>query len=89
MKKQLRECKSQNEIRERLKTNAGLIKENNHSEEEELLDLEGFTKKSLKDMIRVEVRDYFEETFEGDTKIDEEDDIELQKIINELEKEFS
>ena len=90
MKKQLRECRTRNEIKERLKINAGLIKENNEKEEE-LLDLTEFTKESLKSMIRTEVQNYFEETFETDTDIEEEEeyDKELQKIINELEFEFN
>ena len=87
MKKQLRECKTRNEIKERLKINAGLIKENNEKEEE-LLDLTEFTKESLKGMIRQEVQNYFEDTFETDLPIEDEVDEELQKIINELELEF-
>jgi pyruvate-formate lyase-activating enzyme len=88
MKKQLRECKTRNEIKERLKINAGLIKENNEKEEE-LLDLTEFTKESLKGMISQEVQNYFEDTFETDLPIEDEVDEELQKIINELEFEFN
>jgi pyruvate-formate lyase-activating enzyme len=88
MKKQLRECKTQFEIKERLRINAGLIKENNEKEEE-LLDLTEFTKESLKGMIRQEVQNYFEDTFETDLPIEDEVDEELQKIINELEFEFN
>lgn len=88
MKKQLRECKTRNEIKERLKINAGLIKENNEKEDE-LLDLTEFTKESLKGMIRQEVQNYFEDTFETDLPIEDEVDEELQKIINELEFEFN
>jgi pyruvate-formate lyase-activating enzyme len=88
MKKQLRECKTQFEIKERLRINAGLIKENNEKEEE-LLDLIEFTKESLKGMIRQEVQNYFEDTFETDLPIEDEVDEELQKIINELEFEFN
>ena len=58
MKKQLRECKTQFEIKERLRINAGLIKENNEKEEE-LLDFSEFTKESFKGMIRQEVQNYF------------------------------
>ena len=86
--KQLRECKTQFEIKERLRINAGLIKENNEKEEE-LLDLTEFTKESLKGMIRQEVQNYFEDTFETDLPIEDEVDEELQKIINELEFEFN
>ena len=81
-------CKTRNEIKERLKINAGLIKENNEKEEE-LLDLTEFTKESLKGMIRQEVQNYFEDTFETDLPIEDEVDEELQKIINELEFEFN
>ena len=88
MKKQLRECKTRNEIKERLKINAGLIKENNEKEDE-LLDLTEFTKESLKGMIKQEVQNYFEDTFETDLPIEDEVDEELQKIINELEFEFN
>jgi pyruvate-formate lyase-activating enzyme len=88
MKKQLRECKTRNEIKERLRINAGLIKENNEKEDE-LLDLTEFTKESLKGMIRQEVQNYFEDTFETDLPIEDEVDEELQKIINELEFEFN
>jgi pyruvate-formate lyase-activating enzyme len=88
MKKQLRECKTQFEIKERLRINAGLIKENNEKEEE-LLDLTEFTKESLKGMIRQEVQNYFEDTFETDLPIEDEVDEELQKTINELEFEFN
>ena len=88
MKKQLRECKTQFEIKERLRINAGLIKENNEKEEE-LLDLTEFTKESLKGMIRQEVQNYFEDRFETDLPIEDEVDEELQKIINELEFEFN
>ena len=88
MKKQLRECKTQFEIKERLRINAGLIKENNEKEEE-LLDLTEFTKESLKGMIRQEAQNYFEDTFETDLPIEDEVDEELQKIINELEFEFN
>ena len=88
MKKQLRECKTRNEIKERLRINAGLIKENNEKEDE-LLDLTEFTKESLKGMIRQEVQNYFEDTFETDVPIEDEVDEELQKIINELEFEFN
>ena len=88
MKKQLRECKTRNEIKERLRINAGLIKENNEKEDE-LLDLTEFTKERLKGMIRQEVQNYFEETFETDLPIEDEVDEELQKIINELEFEFN
>ena len=88
MKKQLRECKTQFESKERLRINAGLIKENNEKEEE-LLDLTEFTKESLKGMIRQEVQNYFEDTFETDLPIEDEVDEELQKIINELEFEFN
>lgn len=88
MKKQLRECKTRNEIKERLRINAGLIKENNEKEDE-LLDLTEFTKESLKGMIKQEVQNYFEDTFETDLPIEDEVDEELQKIINELEFEFN
>ena len=65
-----------------------MIKENNEKEEE-LLDLTEFTKESLKGMIRQEVQNYFEDTFETDLPIEDEVDEELQKIINELEFEFN
>ena len=65
-----------------------LLKENNEKEDE-LLDLTEFTKESLKGMIRQEVQNYFEDTFETDLPIEDEVDEELQKIINELEFEFN
>jgi len=40
-------------------------------------------------MIRQEVQNYFEDTFETDLPIEDEVDEELQKIINELEFEFN
>lgn len=91
MRKQLRECRTQNEIRERLKVNAGIIKENTGKEKEELIDLSGFTMSDLKELIRSSVNDYFDETFDTEPTYEdwkENDDEELQKIIDELEIEL-
>jgi len=91
MRKQLRECRTQNEIRERLKVNAGIIKENTGKEKEELIDLSGFTMSDLKELIRSSVNDYFDETFDTEPSYEdwkEDDDVELQKIIDELEIEL-
>jgi hypothetical protein len=91
MRKQLRECRTQNEIRERLKVNAGIIKENTGKEKEELIDLSGFTMSDLKELIRSSVNDYFDETFDTEPTYEdwkEDDDVELQKIIDELEIEL-
>ena len=91
MRKQLRECRTQNEIGERLKVNAGIIKENTGKEKEELIDLSGFTMSDLKELIRSSVNDYFDETFDTEPTYEdwkEDDDVELQKIIDELEIEL-
>lgn len=91
MRKQLRECRTQNEIRERLKVNAGIIKENIGKEKDELIDLSGFTMSDLKELIRSSVNDYFDETFDTEPTYEdwkENDDEELQKIIDELEIEL-
>ena len=50
MKKQLRECRTQDEIRNRLKTNAGLITET--TKEDEDMEISGMKVSDLRNLIR-------------------------------------
>lgn len=89
MRKQMKECRTPNQIRERLKRSAGIIKEDfdGVSGKEDLIELEGITKGELMNMVHQAVKDYFDETFDTSPMEEEEDD-ELQSIIDELLNEF-
>jgi len=84
----MKECKTPNQIRERLKRSAGILKENYDKvpERDDYIDMVGIRKGELRDMIHQAVKDYFDETF--DTPPMDEEDVELQRIIDELEFEF-
>jgi hypothetical protein len=88
-RKQMRECKSQREIRERLQATAGILTESNHAEDD-VLEIEGMLKSELKDLIRDMVREYFNETFDEPQQYgeEEEEDLELERILAELELEL-
>ena len=87
-RKQMRECKSQREIRNRLQASAGIITESNHTEDD-AVEIEGMLKSELKDLIRDMVREYFDETFDEPQQYEtEEDDIELEELLAELELEL-
>ena len=87
-RKQMRECKSQREIRNRLQASAGIITESNHTEDD-AIEIEGMLKSELKDLIRDMVREYFDETFDEPQQYEtEEDDIELEELLAELELEL-
>ena len=87
-RKQMRECKSQREIRNRLQATAGILKESNHTEDD-AIEIEGMLKSELKDLIRDMVREYFDETFDEPQQYEtEEDDIELEELLAELELEL-
>jgi hypothetical protein len=82
MKKQLRECRTQDEIRNRLKTNAGLITET--TKEDEDMEISGMKVADLRNLIR----DILDEVLRDDEGFDDTMDEELNKILSELELEL-
>ena len=82
MKKQLRECRTQNEIRTRLKINAGLITET--TKEDEDMEISGMKVSDLRNLIR----DILDEVLRDDEGFDDTMDEELNKILSELELEL-
>jgi len=82
MKKQLRECRTQDEIRNRLKTNAGLITETNKEDED--MEISGMKVSDLRNLIR----DILDEVLRDDEGFDDTMDEELNKILSELELEL-
>ena len=82
MKKQLRECRTQDEIRTRLKTNAGLITET--TKEDEDMEISGMKVSDLRNLIR----DILDEVLRDDEGFDDTMDEELNKILSELELEL-
>ena len=82
MKKQLRECRTQDEIRKRLKTNAGLITET--TKENEDMEISGMKVSDLRNLIR----DILDEVLRDDEGFDDTMDEELNKILSELELEL-
>lgn len=82
MKKQLRECKTQNEIRNRLKINAGLLNET--IQEDEDLEISGMKVSDLRDLIRDILEEFRDEQEYERDDIDEE----LNDILSELELEL-
>ena len=82
MKKQLRECRTQDEIRNRLKTNAGLITET--TQEDEDMEISGMKVSDLRNLIR----DILDEVLRDDEGFDDTMDEELNKILSELELEL-
>ena len=87
----MRECKTQNEIRERLKRNAGIITESKNESHTKIFDIEDLTYEDLLRLVHQSVKEYFEDTFDTSPDIEDmdmEEDVELAKIIKELELEL-
>ena len=82
-------------LRKRLMEVSGIEQPNHHQQKKdtELVDVFSLTYGELKELIRVEVREYFDETFEsptatGSSSDDEELDEELQRFLDELNFEL-
>ena len=86
MKKQMRECKSRNEIRERLQRTAGILNESKSGVDTDVIDFGEITYGDLTDMIQDVVRDFLirNEVENGEDERDELDDV-LDEILQELE----
>ena len=82
MKKQLRECRTQEEIKKRLKLNAGILLE--AKQEDEDLEISGMSVGDLKNLIRDIVSDIVNEPDNDEYNLDEE----LNNILSELELEL-
>ena len=82
MKKQLRECTTQEEIKKRLKLNAGILLE--AKQEDEDLEISGMSVGDLKNLIRDIVSDIVNEPDNDEYDLDEE----LNNILSELELEL-
>ena len=82
MKKQLRECRTQDEIKKRLKLNAGILLE--AKQEDEDLEISGMSVGDLKNLIRDIVSDIVYESDNDEYDLDEE----LNNILSELELEL-
>jgi hypothetical protein len=85
MKKQMRECISQREIRERLQRTAGILNESKSGVETDIINFGDITYGDLTDMIQDIVRDFLirNEVESGEDERDEFD-IELDEILTEL-----